>query len=186
MLIDITLTVTPEMARDAQQKQDPSLAGHLGTHFDGMDKEFPLTYTKREGIVFDVSAVQGRDIALSDIDAARVKAGMFVAFYTGFIEEVGYGNEGYFSTHPQLSAELIDTLLQKGVSIIGLDFAGVRRGREHTPTDQRCAERGTFIIENLCNLKALLTGEGTFVAHTYPMKLAGVTGLPCRVIAEQP
>ena len=33
----------------------------------------------------------------------------------------------------------------KHVAIIAVDFAGVRNGKEHTPTDQLCADRGTFI-----------------------------------------
>jgi kynurenine formamidase len=80
---------------------------------------------------------------------------------------------------------LIERLLEKHVSIIGIDFAGVRRGKEHTPKDQYCADRGVFIIENLCNLKQILDkGNGTFIAHTYPLNYAEMTGLPCRVVAS--
>ena len=72
------------------------------------------------------------------------------------------------------------------MSIIGVDCAGVRRGGEHTPKDQYCADRGVFIIENLCNLGELLGGEKTarFVARTFPVNFDGMTGLPCRVVAE--
>ena len=55
MLIDITLRITPKMATDAQGNEKRALAGHLGTHFDVMNKEFPLEFTKRAGVVFDVS-----------------------------------------------------------------------------------------------------------------------------------
>lgn len=68
--------------------------------------------------------------------------------------------------------------------MIGIDFAGVRRGKEHTPKDQYCADRGTFIIENLCNLKNLAQQTEYFTANTYPMNYADMTGLPCRVVAE--
>ena len=35
------------------------------------------------------------------------------------------------------------------------------------------------------NIKIGIVLEGSkFIAHTYPMKYAGVTGLPCRVVAE--
>jgi len=111
---------------------------------------------------------------------------MFVAFYTGFIEAEGYGGKNYFRKHPQLSNQLINSLIKKSISIIGIDFAGVRRGSEHSPMDQYCADRGIFIIENLCNLKALLNGEkfGKFIANTYPLNYTGMTGLPCRVLAK--
>ena len=182
MLIDITLKITPEMIENASSK--PELKGHLGTHFDVMEQEFPLGYTEREGIVFDVSGVTDRDIALSDIDIDRVGKGMFVAFYTGFVERVGYDGEGYFKLHPQLTHELIDALVDRGVSILALDFAGVRRGKEHTRMDRYCAEHGTFVVENLCGLKAVLDAGGRFIAHTYPMNCIGISGLPCRVVAE--
>lgn len=184
MLIDVTLEITPQMAQDARGNERKALSGHLGTHFDVMDKEFPLAYTCRPGVVFDVRAVRGRDIGLEDVDLTRVDRGMFVAFCSGFLTEQGYGGKTYFSAHPQLSHALIDALLDRGVSILGVDFAGVRRGAEHTPTDQRCADRGAFVVENLWGLEQILAHGPDFTAHTYPLRCAGATGLPCRVVAE--
>ena len=182
MKIDLTLEITPEMA--AQGSANKALAGHLGTHFDVMDKDFPLEYTERRGIVFDVSKVGEREIGVADIDLERVRAGTFAAFWTGFLSKEGYGTPRYWKEHPQLSVALIEALLEKGVSVIGIDFAGVRRGAEHVPTDRLCSDRGTFIVENLCNLELLLERTEEITVHTYPMKLTGVSGLPCRVIAE--
>ncbi len=184
MFIDLTLTITRDMLEDAKTNGKASLAGHLGTHFDVMDKEFPLAYTEREGIVLDVSHIAGRDIALTDVDIDAVKRDMFVAFYTGYSERESYGSAVYFKEHPQLSDALIEALLEKGVSIIGVDCAGVRRGAEHTPKDQYCADCGVFVVENLCNLKAVVENSGACTVSTYPMKMEGVTGLPCRVIAR--
>ena len=183
MLIDLTLKITPKMAADAQGNEKIALAGHLGTHFDVMNKEFPLEYTKRKGVVFDVSAIHGRDIEADDIDTSKVEKDMFVAFYTGYIHQFPYGTKEYFKGHPQLSPELISLLLEKGVSIIGIDCAGVRRGAQHTPTDQHCADRGAFVVENLYNL-ADVCGKDNLIIHTYPMSYAQMSGLPCRVIAE--
>lgn len=186
MLIDITLKITPQMITMVQTNEKTSLMGHLGTHFDVMDKEFPLEYVNRKAVVFDVSNVCDRDITICDIEMSKVEASMFIAFYTGFIEKEGYGGKKYFAAHPQLSNELIDALLECNISIIGIDFAGLRRGGEHTPKDQYCAEKGTFIVENLCNLKEVLQGResGLFTANTYPVNYTEMTGLPCRVVAE--
>ena len=184
MKIDITLKITPKMVTDAQGNEKKALVGHLGTHFDVMNKEFPLEYTERNGIVFDVSKVKNREIDIADIDMDKVKKNMFVSFYTGFIEEEGYGTTKYFTEHPELSNELLEALLQKNISMIGVDFAGVRRGKEHTPMDQYCADHGVFIIENLCNLYSVLKIGNTFIANTYPMNYAEMTGLPCRVVAD--
>ena len=184
MKIDITLKITPKMVTDAQGNEKKALVGHLGTHFDVMNKEFPLEYTERKGIVFDVSRVKNRDIDIADIDMDKVTNDMFVGFYTGFIEKEGYGTKKYFAEHPQLSTALLEALIQKNISIIGVDFAGVRRGKEHTPMDQYCADHGVFVIENLCNLCSVLKNGNTFIANTYPMNYAEMTGLPCRVVAD--
>ncbi len=188
MLIDLTLEITPKMAADAQGNEKKALVGHLGTHFDVMNKVFPLEYTRRQGRVFDVSdaAGEGREIGLEDINLDQIEAGMFAAFYSGFMEKEPYGSRAYFTEHPQLSQALIDGLLQRGVALIAIDFAGVRRGREHTPADQLCADRNTFVIENVWGLGELLAAskDGQFTAHTYPMRYAQMTGLPCRVVAE--
>lgn len=181
MLLDLTLPVTPAMLQDAKNLKDPALEGHLGTHFDVMDKAFPLEYTCLRGVVFDVSDA-GEEIDLADVDLSMVEAGAFVAFYSGYGEKVAYGAPGYFSGSPMLSYRLIDALLEKKVSVIGLDFGGIRRGKEHIPADQVCADKGVFVVENLVNLSAL--PKNGFTVHTYPMALNGVTGLPCRVLAE--
>ncbi len=181
MLKDITLLITPQMAKDAQENEKRVLAGHLGTHFDVMNKEFPLEYTRRKAYVFDVSAVRDREIGIGDVDLEKVKADMFIAFYTGWIEEERYGSEAYHKVHPSLSDELIDALLERKISIIGIDCAGIKTGKRHPETDQYCADRGVFIVENLCGLKEIV---GSCVINTYPMNYAGMSGLPCRVIAE--
>ena len=99
-------------------------------------------------------------------------------------EAKGYGTKAYFGTHPCLSKELIDALLSKKISIIGVDFAGVRNGKEHTPTDQYCADRGVFIVENLCNLRAVIKAGGQGRVSTYPIRYTEMTGLPCRVVVD--
>ena len=184
MLIDITLPVTPEMLATAWTNTAKSLVGHLGTHFDVMDKEFPLEYTARKAVVFDVSHIRDREITPSDVALEQVGADMFVAFYTGYVHEVEYGTSQYFKEHPQLSEALIDALLEQKVSIIGIDCAAIRKGEAHIPTDQRCADHGVFVVENLWGLDAVLAAGAKFTARTYPMRFAGVTGLPCRVVAE--
>ncbi len=184
-LIDLTLRVNPADHLGSERYRFLD-AGHLGTHFDVMNKDFPPHNLERPAVVFDVKAARDRNIQIGDIDLAMVDAGMFVAFYTGYGEAYAYGTPEYFEGHPVLCRALIDTLLDKGVSIIGIDCAGIRRGKEHTPADQLCADRGAFVVENLCNLDRVLAGKPSarFTAHTYPVNFAGMTGLPCRVAAE--
>ena len=73
MMIDITLQITPEMMGTAWENTAKNLVGHLGTHFDVMDKEFPLEYTKRKAVVFDVSHIRGRGVECQDVDLDQVE-----------------------------------------------------------------------------------------------------------------
>ena len=54
------------------------------------------------------------------------------------------------------------------ISMIGVDFAGIRRGKEHTPKDQYCADRGVFVVENLCGLSRLLVVPGSLLPVPIP------------------
>ncbi len=185
MLIDLTMKVTPQILDAAGKNDKKAFLGHIGTHFDAMKLEFPLAYTERSGLIFDVSDQLDKEIDLDEQSFALIEKDMFVVFYTGFIEDEGYGSEKYFKEHPVLSMRLIHALVARGVSMIGLDFAGVRRGEEHTPVDQLCADQGVFIVENLCNLKLVLDHcKQPFIARTFPVNYAELTGLPCRVVAE--
>ena len=177
-LTDVTLPLTTDVISKAGSTEIKVFSGHVGTHFDVMNKIFPLEYVERKGFVFETEGLEGIDI--SDIDTDRVSEGMFVGFHTGFIEKAGYGTYEYHHQHPQLSQRLIEFLVERKVSIIGIDFAGARRGKEHSPCDQYCADHGVFIVENLCNLKDAVNKEVT--VWTFPLNLKGSSGLPCRVV----
>lgn len=184
MLLDLTMKVTPQLWEEAKHLPKKELEGHLCTHFDAMDKEFPLEYTKRAGVLFDVRAVTDREIDVCDVDLSLVEKDTFVAFLSGYSTRVPYGSRTYFSESPQLSHALIEALVARGVSVIGLDFGGIRRGAEHIPADQYCADHGVFVVENLVDLEVLAEKRAAFCVHTYPLRLADISGHPCRVIAE--
>jgi kynurenine formamidase len=186
MLIDVSLLITKFSIVDVPDYDRITAFGHLGTHIDIMDKCFPLSYLKRNAIVFNVHGIFERDIDIQDVEISLVEPEMFVAFYSGFIDAYAYGTEAYVTNHPRLSYQLIDELLIKKVSLIGVDFPGVRRKGEHTQIDQLCADSGVFIVENMCNLDMVAGGRKsrTCIMNTYPVNFSGLSGLPCRVVAE--
>jgi len=65
---------------------------------------------------------------------------------------------------------------------LGLDFPGAQRHEKHKIIDQKCADHGIYIIENLNNLH--LITQNKFKSYCFPMNLSGMTGIPVRVIAE--
>ena len=153
--------------------------GHLGTHIDIMDKSFPLEYLKRKAIVFKLKDY--KEIVLKDIDINRIEEDSIILFYTGQLDKYGYGTKEYNKDHPILSYELIDYLIFKKISLIGIDFPGLRRGLEHTPIDAYLSDNGIFVIENMVNIDKLPL---ECVVNIKPIKHGGSSGLPCVVIAE--
>ncbi|WP_312516600.1 cyclase family protein [Anaerospora sp.] len=192
MKIDLSVVITEEILESilkrGSNKQIPPVAqfGHIGTHFDIMDKTFHLDNTERTGKLFDVSYLKNRAVEINDIDATRIHELDFVMFYTGCLKERGYGKPDYFVNHPELSEELIAFLVGKKVSLIGIDAPGIRKPAEHPKADQYCADHGIFVIENLANLDVLAEKASStdFLVHTYPVNYEGLSGLPCRIIAE--
>jgi len=184
--IDLTIEIDESRWGEALETRRMSAFGHLGTHLDIMNKEFPLENAVLRGRIIDVSSVRGRDIEIADADLSNVATGDFVLFLSGFLKEAGYGTVEYAKTHPQLSPSLIEFLVRKKVKMIGIDAAGIRRGVEHAPMDQYCADNGMLVVENLANLDLLCSSAGTrcFIVYTFPLRLKGATGLPCRVVAE--
>lgn len=185
-IIDITLKVSPKSAGDAKDNLAKAWSGHIGTHFDVMNKVFPVDYMELPAVAFDVTRRGNAEIQLDDIDIEAVPENGAVAFCSKFIDKVPYGTKEYFTNHPSLSWELIKSLIAKHVAIIVVDFSGMRNGAEHTPTDQYCADHDTFVVENACNIDAVLAGEESahFTLGTYPVNFEGMTGLPCRVVAR--
>ena len=178
--IDLTLPLTEDMERKAE------LSGHVGTHFDVMDKSFPMEYSLLHGIIFDVSSKGSEEIGIDDIMLSLVGERMFVGFRSGIQEKHPYGSMEYRKQHPTLSYELLQELINRKVAVIGLDFAGVRRGPEHTPADQTLADNGAFVIENLCSMESVLDGNEfrEVMISIVPNVKSDATGIPCRVSAR--
>lgn len=191
MKIDLSFKIEKKMldtmlASIGQINSGLEKAGHIGTHFDIMDKEFSIENILTKGKIFDISNIKASEINVADLDLSSVQQNDFVIFHSGILKKYGYGTKEYFSTYIELSDKLIDYLIDKKVSFIGVDMAGIKKPENHPRADQYCADSGIFIIENLSNLDLLLEEmtSNFFTVYTFPVNMSGFSGLPCRVIAE--
>ena len=186
MILDLTTKISSEQREKwiGDSKEPHVKSGHIGTHLDTYCKtQIPLEYFKSRGVFVDVTDFCGeREIEVADLAKLSVSPDSFVIFRTGQIERYAYGSEEYFNEHPQLSKELIRWLLERKIRFIGIDCAGIRRGEEHRPADILCEEKGVYVIENMCNMGEL--GSGDFTVYTMWLNDPDMTGLKCRIIAE--
>jgi kynurenine formamidase len=200
MFIDLTLDIQSNRVKAARQIQQSAaeaelpttvarpeyqMEGHIGTHFDVMDKEFPISSFKTSGRLVDISGIRAREIEVSDLEPSKIEAGDTVIFYTGYMDEFGYESRMYWKRSAELSDAAVSYLISKQIRLIAVDAAGAQKPTKHQKVDKLCADNGIFIVENLDNVKALIAhGNVPFTVYTAPLKRSGLTGLPCRVIAE--
>ena len=190
MIVDLTLELNEELLGRESLKEDPELvfhSGHLGTHLDAVGLPFPLDRYRLPGRLVEVP-FPDRPLEPEDLGEPP-RPGEFVLFHTGFLAREGYGTETYVRDHPELSPRLVGFLLDLPAGRIGIDAAGIRRGKEHGPADRLCASRGVFVVENLAHLDRLgavlrARENPPFSVVCLPLRAAHWSGLPCRVLAE--
>lgn len=161
------------------------MSGHIGTHIDVYNKsEIPQEYIERRGVIIDCRDYNpNQEIGVEVIKNLEIEKGDFVIFFTDIQKFSKYGEEIYIKEHHQLNWELIEKLLELQVSFIGIDCAGIRRGKEHIEADKKCEERKAFVIENLDSnsLKNLKQFVNTLIIwHRTPL----LTGLPTRIFVK--
>lgn len=189
-MIDISIKLkTDHEVWDMLKSQSNALlsAGHIGTHIDVyMKSEIPEEYMERNGVIVDCTNYDKQNqIGLEVLDGIIIDNNDFVIFKTDIQKNHPYGSDIYINSHHQLSWEVIDHLISKKVSFIGIDCAGVRRGKEHYQADVKCEKNKSFIIENLdlSNLKSY-NGE-RFLVYTIWINNPLSTGLSTRVLVRK-
>ncbi len=194
MFLDLTLSIAmddPVVGKASMDQNSFMSAGHVGTHLDSyLQTEIPTEFHSRPGKVVDATryADAGIDVGIDALATQTIERGDFVIFRTGHLGRTSYGTRDYFERHPQLSWEVIDFLIAREISFIGIDAAGVRRGDEHGVADRRAEDRGTYIIENIANVDQLWASasDRSFNVFTGWTGLKGFSGLQCRIIAAIP
>ncbi|MBF8983404.1 cyclase family protein [Lutibacter sp. B2] len=163
-------------------------AGHVGTHIDVYKKSnVPIEYFKTKGILIDCTNYDlDEEIGLEVLKGVEIEGeeDIFIIFKTNIQSKYAYGSEIYVNQHHELSWELINFLLDKKVCFIGIDCAGIRRGKEHFQADIKSEENKTYIIENLDLSKLNLKTGDQFHVYTMWIENPFATGLSTRVLAD--
>lgn len=190
MLHDLTLSLSvdaPIFERIAQAAPGPFASGHVGTHADTplQKRPIPLEWMVRQGVLVDVRA-HGTEIGMAALSEVKIQPGDFVIFHTGHMAAHDYGTAAYFADHPQLDWAIVEFLVARQVSFMGIDAPALRRGRdEHFKVDCYCEEHHTYVVENLTNLEGLaVTNQCRFPLRLGWLGHRGMTGIAMRVVAE--
>lgn len=161
-------------------------AGHIGTHVDVYKKSnIPIEYFKTKGLLINCTKYSlDEEIGIEVLKDIEIKESSFVIFKTNIQINHLYGSDIYVKQHHELSWELIDYLLERKVNFIGIDCAGIRRGKEHFQADIKSEENNTYVIENLDLSKLNDKIEDEFDVYTMWIENPFDTGLSTRVLVD--
>ncbi len=185
---------------------------HGGTHLDApihfaqgrlSTAEIPLERLVGPAHVIDVSAACARErdylVSPADVEAherrfGRIPRGALVLIHTGWgsrwpdaMAYLGSDARGAASDlhFPGIGPEAARMLVERGADLVGIDTASL----DHGPSLDFEAHRilnGANVpgLENVAHLELLPETGATILA--LPMKIAGGTGGPCRIVALLP
>ena len=181
----VSLVPTRWIEKDRYSNHRIRMSVHTGTHLDtprhffhrpGTVGDDPLDRFCGPTRVFDCSGESTID--LTSEDKSRIQAGDIVLVRTGMDEK--WGTDAYFEDYPVISESLTDFLVQRQISIFGVDSPGP--DKYPYPTHVKFFEANICILENLCGLEPLV-GEDNVEVFAFPLKLEADSS-PVRAVAR--
>ena len=175
------------------------LPTQAGTHLQGPHyflaggrpiHAFPVERFEGPAYVLDV---RGRALftpqALAPLTGVDL-SGAVVLFHSGYMarllaaataEELAV----LVAAKPGLALDAAQELVDRGVSMLGIDSVGLEPGgKRDYPVSRYLCEREVLILEGLTNLDRL-PPAGAWV-EAFPLPVPGVEGTPCRAVARVP
>ncbi len=168
--------------KEGWNSKQVSFDSHFSTHIDApnhMKKDgktlddYPLDKFIGKAIVLDARNMNEISLSVKDIDKGDI-----VFLFTGHTDKIN--SLEYFTNSPVLSMSFAKKLVEKGISIIGLDAASPDKAPYEL--HQLFFENDILIVENLTKLHNLIGKR--FKCTIAPLKIENADGAPCRVIAE--
>lgn len=162
---------------------------HTGTHIDAPYHhlkngkklhDYPLEKFIGNGVLIDIPGLSDdEEIMKRHLEHADLKEGDFAILKTGW--EKYYGTERYFH-HPHLSVEAIEYLVEKKVSIVGIDcFSPDSTSKGNDDAHTGLLSHDILNVENLANLDQI-DPEKEYTYYFLPLPTASGDGAPVRAI----
>lgn len=177
--------------RDGYNVSQVNIGSHTGTHVDApfhfnkdglkMD-EVGITQFLGNGLVINVTGKKpGTPITLHDVESYldQLVPGVIVLFHTGWST---YAKEEIYYTHPYVSIEVIEEMLNRGVRTFLIDALNIDPPDSSSFAGHEAITNLNGIIgENLTNIEAI-DFLNPFII-TLPLKLKSGDGSPVRAVA---
>jgi kynurenine formamidase len=174
-----------------------SLVVHVGTHVDapshlagrpGDAAGLALDALIGPAVAWAIPCSAPREIAVDELRAARPepRPGDQVYVWTGW--DRWFGDPARYAAHPHLSAGAAAWLVERGVSLLGIDTptpdlaVDARPAGFDYPVHRALLGADVLIAENVAGLGAVAGRR--FTGHVCPVPIVGADGAPARVFAS--
>jgi arylformamidase len=162
-------------------------SAHTGTHVDapihfladGISVEdLPLKYLTGRAFVVHLPDV---DLITNEVleEAGIPPRTRRVLFKTRNSEHWAKGHTDFNTNYVSLAPDAAETLIQRGVKLVGVDYLSVAPFEDQAPTHQVLLKAGIIIVEGLDLSKV---GPGRYTFYCLPLKIAGADGAPARAM----
>ncbi|MBI4360516.1 cyclase family protein [Candidatus Micrarchaeota archaeon] len=175
------ITSNSVFEKDGFNSKHLCFVSHCSTH---MDAPYHKVQNGKKLDDYPVSDFFGSAVVIDafnqnpiEPDVSAVRKGDFVFFYTRQTDKAG--TPAFFENPPFISEKTAEALVEKGVSIVGLDSFSPD-GPPFAIHDILLGN-GVRILENLVNLKSVVGKR--FECVVLPLKIKDADGAPCRVVA---
>ncbi len=186
---DPSLSITPvaTVESDGFSNYLINTGMHVGTHVDGVAHFMP-----NSGFISSVSldTFYGEALLL-DVQGAEVVTplmwmdkldfeGKIVLIHTGHDKK--WGSSSYFETHPVLSVDFAQWLINKGVKLVGIDMPSP--DKEPFEVHKLLLSKGVLLLENLTNLSQLIDFK-KLTLMAFPLKIETDSSLVRAVVLAE-
>ncbi|HJS68865.1 MAG TPA: cyclase family protein [Nitrososphaera sp.] len=205
-IIDLTMRITPSI-RVFPGSPQPSfipwssfdshgydseamfMSTHTGTHVDAPSHfapgranidAIPAGRLVSSAVLVRAKKSANRLVERADLAGEQIREGDSVVIATGWEKRAASGN--YMTENPGLSGQAARYLAGKKVNAVAIDGPSIDAGADAKFTAHKILlPRNILVVENLCNVSKISTNR--FMLVLSPLKLAGATGSPARVLA---
>ncbi len=167
------------------------MSTHTGTHVDAPSHFVPgLASIDRipagrlvcNAILIKAPKGANQLVEREDLSKEKIQQGESVVISTGW--EKRSAKRNYMTQNPGLSADAAKYLARKKVNVVAIDGPSIDAGIDAKFTAHNILlSHNILVVENLCNVDKIATTNRRFTLVLSPLKLAGATGSPARVLA---
>lgn len=180
------------------------LSTHTGTHMDAPAHFSPKSQTidqilidrflcsNNEALLLTIEKGRSEEINVQDITKSLqkdevIKENDIIIFHTRW-EEKYIASDLYMIDNPGISKDAAEYLVERKINAVGIDSPSVDLGTDaYFLVHRILCSHNILIIENLCNLSRISNNNSAIHSRRFdlialPLKLAGASGSPIRVI----